>query len=1011
MPFVHLDAHSSFSLLEGVVSVEELVSAAEEAGMGALALADTNGMYGVVPFARACAERGVRPIFGAEIVSGFRRAVVLARDRRGYGELCRLVTRRHLEAGFDFESALAGVSDHLFVLTADEGLLRRLRGRRGVYVGLPVGSGAAWRRLRGRLVALARELGLGVVALNGARFLRPEDHRVHRVLSAIREGCTVGSLPAGAAVSPECWFRGHGQMVRLFGDVPEAVRATWEIAEQCEVDLELGRPKPPRFPLPSGESPFSYLCKLAFRGLSERYRPITKEAYDTLSRELDVIARMDLAEYFLVCWDIVRHARERGMPCLGRGSAANSIVSYCLYITHVDPLRHRMFFERFLNLERESFPDFDIDFGTEDREEVLSYVFERYGESRVAMIGTHVVLRARGVLRDVAAALGIPRGEIDGFVKRLPHFTDLRELEEEMGRNPEIDDLPVGEEPFRTLLGIARRIAGFPRHLGTHPCGIVIAPEPITEYMPLQRGDKGLVITQWSMYPVEDAGLIKIDLLGQKGLAVISETIRAVSRNEGRAIDPAAIDYLGDPLGRRWLREGRTEGCFYIESPIMIQLLQQARCEDFEVLTALSSIIRPGVSNYGGKRQYLRRHLGLEPVSYLHPLLEPILGDTYGCLIYQEQVIQIAAAVAGMTLGEADGLRRCMSKKRNWHRMETYRERFLSGARERGIPAGVARELFRQIESFAGYAFCKAHSASFAMESFASVYWKSHYPAEFMAAVLNNEGGYYSPLEYMEEARRLGLTLLPPDVNESGVGFSGAGGRLRVGLKQIKGLTRRAQEAVVAAREADGPFRSLPEFFRRVPLSRREALALARCGALDGFGRTRPEVLWVVEILFGGSKGNGSEPRRIGDVDPRLLDKVPSLAEYPLPLRLRLELETLGLCVSAHPLEMFPEKLARVRRVRPVVPLGALPERVGRTVYCLGWRVTGKRTMTSGKQEMMAFLTFSDPTGRVDATLFPAVFRRYAKEVRRGPGPFLIKGRVEEDLGSLNLVASDLKLL
>jgi DNA polymerase III alpha subunit len=387
---------------------------------------------------------------------------------------------------------------------------------------------------------------------------------------------------------------------------------------------------------------YSFLRDLCLDGLEARI-PLAGRAaaIATLESELDVIHRLDLTEYFLVCWDLVRFARSHGMPCLGRGSAANSLVSYCLYVTHVNPLEHNMFFERFLNLERESFPDFDIDFGTDDREVVLDYIFERYGRENVAMICTYSTMHARSAVREVAKALGVGLGEIDAVVKRLPSFASARGIREAIAHDPARRDLPLDREPFRSILAIAERIAEYPRHLATHPCGLVIAPEPITHIVPLQRGDKGLEITQWDMNAIEDAGLIKIDILGQKGLAVISDTIRQVERNDGLRIDPESVDVLNDPRGRELLRTGRTEGCFYIESPIMLQLLEQAHCDDFEVLTALSSIIRPGVSNYGGKRQYLERHLGLQPVEVLHPRLEPVLRDTYGCLIYQEQVIQV----------------------------------------------------------------------------------------------------------------------------------------------------------------------------------------------------------------------------------------------------------------------------------------------------------------------------------------------------------------------------------
>jgi DNA-directed DNA polymerase III PolC len=1107
MSFVHLNVHSNHSLLSGANRVEDLVWAAAKHGMEALALTDTNGLYAAVPFQRACAAAGVRPIFGAEVdqepalragtasASGGRRsrgaientgeparAVLLARDAEGYAEICRLVTERHLGRNWrDLLGRFPGKSDspgsepfnlvdairrhirHAFILTPSEPLLEALASappdelpRALLFAELQNFRDAESRARIHRLARTAERLGIETVATNRVHFLRPEGHRIHRVLCAIRTNATVGSLPPHAEAPPEAFFKSPAAMEALFREFPGAVARSAGIARECRMDLGLGRPRPPRFPVPPGESAFSILCKEAFAGLTRRYRPVTREAYGTLSRELAVIEKLDLADYFLICWDIVRWARERGMPCLGRGSAANSIVSYCLFITHVDPLRHNLFFERFLNDERTTPPDFDIDFGTDDREEVLDYVFARHGRDRVAMICTLNQMHARSAMREAAKALGVPTAEIDDFVKRLPAFADPDEIEETMDASPVTRDLPVTDEPFRTLLPIAKRIGGFPRHLATHPCGIVVAPAPVTDFMPLQLGDKGLPITQWSMYPVEDAGLIKIDLLGQKGLAVIPETIRAVEQDEKRSIDPERIDYLGDPLTKRLMSEGATEGCFYIESPIMQQLLRQARCDDFEVLTALSSIIRPGVSNYGGKQAYLRRHLGLEKTEVVHPILEPILRDTYGCLIYQEQVIQIAAAMAGMSLGEADGLRKCMSKKGEWKPMETYKARFHDGARAQGIPGSVIDAVYRQIESFAGYAFCKAHSASYALESFESLYWKAHHPAEFMAAVLSNQGGYYSASEYVEEARRIGLRILLPHVNASEVRFTaeralepplGAGwggprasgstrpakrNAVRVGLMQVRDLRAEMAEAIVAARR-ERPFASVRDLLARVQLDRREAENLVRCGALDGLGPSRPTMLWEAALAAEGPGGKGAA---LGGRRSRGASSVPpviSSPEYDFERRLALELEILDLTVSAHPLALAGPKVARVRAKRPTVRSVDLEKHVGEAIYAIGWYVTGKLTSTqpevsradgaradfnasSGtkrprKGELMEFVTFSDEWGRFEVTLFPKAFQRLGLELRRGKGPFLIRGRVELEMGIPGLVAGDLALL
>ena len=1115
LSFVHLNVHSNFSLLAGTRSADELVAAARLAGMSALALTDTNGLYAAVDFQAACRAADVHPVFGVELRHEGRRAVVLARDAAGYAEICRLVSQRHLDAEFRLSAALAGTTEHVFVLCADPALLVGLRGRSHVYVEIVCHRDVASRRRKYHLLDVASRLHLPVVATNNVHFLKPEEHRVHRVLCAIRTNTTVGTVPEGEVEHEECWLRSPGEMAALFADVPEALAQSLHLAWSCSYEIPLGQPRPPRFAVPAaaaprraahrlawrrdvaerlaaarpaadGETPrvlhgadgsevpglpewpresrrlfrgrsseaamentleapgqapdqqvlasgsrdqpdagaFQFLQQLCDEGLQERLGAASDVARETLARELDVIRRLDLTDYFLVCWDLVRFARSHGMPCLGRGSAANSLVSYCLYITHVNPLEHGLFFERFLNLEREGYPDFDIDFGTDDREVVLDYVFERYGRDRVAMICTYNTMHARSAMREVAKALGIPSGEVEDVVKRLPHFASPREVRERLARDPAGRDLPLDREPFRTVLEIATAIAEFPRHLATHPCGLVIAPQPILELVPLQRGDKGLEITQWDMNAVEDAGLVKIDILGQKGLAVISDTIRQVERNDGLRIDPERVDVLHDPGGRELLRSGRTIGCFYIESPIMLQLMEQAACDDFEVLTALSSIIRPGVSNYGGKQRYLECHLGLAQPEALHPLLVPVLRDTYGCLIYQEQVIQVVTAIAGMTLSEADGLRKCMSKKRNWQHMETYRERFLSGARQHGVPEATALAIFTQIESFAGYAFCKAHSASFALESFASAYWKAHYPAEFMAAVLTNQGGYYTPMEYAEEARRCGVRLLPPCVNTGRKEYWGQRREIRTGLMQVKGLAEASIDAILAARRAGGPFTDLGDFLRRVRMSHAEARALVRCGAMDWFERTRPRLLWELELRARAASPAGAatragasppEARWLAEpADPErlaaLVAQIPPLPEWNAEARRRAELETLELSLDAHPFALFPALLEWARARRPIVQSTELRRHADREVYLLGWKVTSKHT-TTVHDETMCFVTFSDEHGRFEASFFPEVYERCATELVRGFGPYLIKGKVEVQFGVAELVATHVLLL
>ncbi len=697
------------------------------------------------------------------------------------------------------------------------------------------------------LLRLAAELGLPAVTTGGVFFARPEDYELHRLLSAMRMNTSIDRLSARAAAPPSAWLMDEAEIRRHMGmpnpelfapqgggrspdtrgaaldpRLQDAMRWSERIAADCDMKIPTGKPRPPRFslpPCPDGrpQHPDAFLYRLAHEGLRERLGLApgdrdrqSRRALAALRRELHVIRRRHVSAYFLIAWDLVRFGRSRGLASLGRGSAAGSLVSFALGITHVNPLEHQLYFERFLNLERQGLPDFDIDFGSEARYTVLDYAFAQYGRDRVAMIGTYQTFRPRGACRHIVGALGLDESEWDDFLRLMPRWGDCREIRKTLSEDPKTRHLDLNRGEIPRILDLAGRIGGLPRHLGTHPCGIVIAPGPIAHFVPLQRGGRGLAITQWDMHAVEDAGLVKMDILGQRGLAVIDATAARVLSNFGQAprlageppprLSPrsargvvsvgeaaGATNPFLDPPTRALLAAGRSEGCFYIESPIMMQIMRQARCDDFETLTALSSIIRPGVSSHGGKRQYLLRHRGEQAVSLPHPLLEGVLRDTYGCLIYQEQVMRVLQVLGGLTLGEADRFRKIMSGKSSGGEEKidpkALSAQFMEGAMERLTEAGeeeesalaIAGEVCRQVVSFASYAFCKAHSASFARESFESAYWKANYPAEFMASVIEERGGYYATAEYVEEARRLGLEILPPHVNAGTVQTLGFG--------------------------------------------------------------------------------------------------------------------------------------------------------------------------------------------------------------------------------------------
>jgi len=994
--FVHLNCHSNYSLLEGADTLGDLVRAAAASKCEALAMTDTNALYGAVEFYRQAQSAGILPIFGTEITCLNDRAVILAKDLEGFGEVCRVITDRQLQKNFSLVDRLQQCSNHVIIMASCRKMIHAIARERGgldIYGELIRWPSTSWKPAQD-MIRFARSKRIPVVATNRVFFAQQKDWQVHRLLSAIRTLTTIECPPPSAMVPEEAWMKPPREMARLFSDIPQAIIHAGKIAEQCNVSLPLGEVLFPPFDLPAGENAPSYLSKLARKGVLRFYRSpaVTRR----LDYELKIINDLGFASYFLIVWDIVRESKARGIPTVGRGSAANSLVCRLLGITEVDPIACNLYFERFLNPERTDYPDIDIDFPWNRRDEMLDYVFEKYGRENVALISAHIHLKGRSVLREVGKAMGIPISEIDHFVKRLPHSADLSNLEEVRETIPECRGLPLEDEPYRTMIALGKRIHGFPRHVSIHCGGIVICPFPITDRIPLQKTPKGFAVTQYDMYPVEDMGLLKIDLLAQKGLAVLADTVNDVEEHYGTRIDFSRINPTEDEQTVELVRAGKTIGCFYIESPGMRNLLKKLGVATFEMLTAASSIIRPGVADSGMMKTFIDRHNGKEKVTYLHPKLEEILHETFGVMIYQEDVIKVAHAIAGMSLGEADSLRKCMSKKRDWEDMNNYRERFLSGAGQNGVPPEIAREIWRQIESFAGYAFCKAHSASFAVVSYRTAYLRAHYPAEFMAAVLSNRGGFYDACGYVEEARRMGLAILLPHVNHSARAFtavvSGDQKRrdgLRVGLSQVKGLSHRAMDSILENRR-QGLYTSLKNFMDRVDIDAVEVDSLIRCGALDGLGTSRPNLLWgVARCCQSKHQRLESKQQWMVAMAPADGPALPELAEYDCREKVRAELECLDIAVSDHLLSLYD--IERKDRVHA----RAIPGNSGRLVTLAGWLVNSKRTRTVNNQ-FMKFLMLEDATDTFEVTLFPGIYKRF------GPllfdrGPYWVRGRVEQE--------------
>jgi DNA-directed DNA polymerase III PolC len=1022
--FVHLHCHSHYSFLRAVPSPQELVAAAAEQKMPAVALTDTDGLYAAVPFYQAAKEVGVKPILGASLAIETRSAdsaasrsdiLLLAADHAGYSNLCRLVTRRQLDEQPASFELLHEYRKGLIALYApsraercraqsEEERAANLKDIFGDALYLEVHHFPATRQsnLRSAL-ALGRALGVPLVATNQVHFLRPEEHLHHRVLNAIRANSLLTRVAPPDIVNPEAYFKSAAEIERTFADHPEALRATLEIAGRANLELRLGKTIFPEFPAPGGETPFSHLWKLCFEGAKRRYRLLRPEVLARLTHELEVIHRLHLAPYFLLVWDIVEEARRRGIPAVARGSAASSLVTYCLGISRICPLRWGLYFERFLNEERGDCPDIDIDICGARRDELLDYVYERWGAEHVAMIASFITMHARLAVREVAKVFGLSPGEVNHFTRRLPH-RPVREILEAIRTLPECRALPVAEEPWKTILAVALRLDDFPRHLGIHPCGTVISARPLTELAPLERATKGIVVTQYDMNAIEALGLIKMDLLGQRGLTTMSLALRHIERATGERIEFDAIPE-GDPATCEMTACGRTMGVFQIESPGLRGLLRATRARTLEELCLTIAIIRPGASEYGSKEAFLRRLRGQEPVRYPHPLLEPVLRESLGVCVYQEQVMQIAQAVGALSLAEADLVRRARAKFADQRERERLRAKFLKAAEVLRLGGAVREETWQMVEKFAGFGFCKAHAATYADLAYRIGYLKAHYPAEFLAAMCSANAGFYHVSAYVEEAKRWDIEVRLPSVNQSRLEYTtepaaaipdaSVRRAMRIGLMQVKGLRAETIQAILRTREKRGPFRSLEDFLARVPVERDEIEALIKCGALDDFGETRPALLWRLNLLAAarGHAGESSTASLFPEWPPCETGTLAPLprAEYTREQRLAYEQEFLEVCVSGHPLDF----VARNGEAWST-ELGALR---GRRVTLLGWLITFRHVGTKDYRNMM-FVTLEDQRGVYEAVLFPEAYAKYGGLVFETRA-LRVTGRVEAD-GQIN---------
>ena len=983
--YVHLTTHSAYSLQEGLITPFELVQVAKANGMPAIGLTDHNLLTGTIEFVTACKESGIQPIIGLEIDLEHGPLHLLATSLASWSNLCRLSSALALQDNPETPCTLdmlATFSKDLIALSSNpESLIDIFPDR--LYVRLHDPASAA------SLSGLAHTLAMPIVVTHPVYYISPEQVTLQRTLSAIRLNKTISNIPNEAAAPPDAHFLSPQEMERRFHEFPEALNATVEIAERCKFELPIGKSQMPTVPLPAGVTAAQYLRNKVEAGAKHIYGEITSAIQTRLDHELDTIARMGFEPIFLIVEDILDFARQTGVPFSSRGSAASSLVAHCLGITSPDPLRLNLYFERFLNPARSTPPDIDTDLCSRRRDSVIQHVFDTYGTERVAMVGTINRFRPRSALGDVAKAHGLDPAKVRELANQLPNAWWARFEESEEGKDPPSPFVELRaaypSHSYQTIFDDAEAILKLPRHLSMHPGGVIVAPGALTDLVPVMRsGGKGVIITQLDLESVESLGLVKIDLLGIRGLTVLGDVAEFIqeSQPEQYPTPLAVLDSTpsDDAATSQCIEKGETIGCFQIESPGMRAILREihARSED-DIMAALA-LYRPGPLSGGLKDAFVRRFKGEERVKHLHPALASLLDETFGVILYQEQVLRIANELAGFSLAEADLLRRAMSHFDPGKKMQELEQKFIGQAQAKsGVPAETGERIWEMMAAFAGYGFPKAHAASYARVAWRSAWCKSHFPAEFMAAVLANWGGYYSQRVYLSEARRLGLKVKPPHINYSVQSFSvkkleGTGERaLFMGLEQVKELTHRTMGRITRY----APFTSLDDFLTRVDPRLQEAKNLARVGAMEGLGKI-PSIL--DRLQSGGWQQNQMS----------LFEWVDSNeGDWTLHQKVNAQVEILGASLDAHPLELVSEKI-----IGAITTLEAV-EKIGRRVTVAGIRQTSHRSRTA-KGDSMLFLTIEDLNGTLDAILFPDVYR-VAKSIIDANQPFLITGVMEMD--------------
>ena len=1061
MKFTHLHVHTEYSLLDGSNKINEYVARVKELGMDSAAITDHGVMFGCIDFYKAAKAAGIKPILGCEVYvapgsrfdkemgkeeNRYYHLVLLAENQEGYQNLIKIVSlgfvdgfyykprvdkeilEKYHEGIIALSACLAGEVARTvtrgFYEEAKAAALsyEKIFGKGNFFLELQDHGIPEQKHVNQQLLRMSRETGIQLVVTNDVHYTYDTDAEAHDILLCVQTGKRLQDEDRMRYEGGQYYVKSPEEMQELFPYIPEALENTHKIAERCKVEIEFGVTKLPKFDVPKGYTAWKYLNRLCFEGLQERYPECTEDLKERLNYELGVIKNMGYVDYFLIVWDFIRYARDHDiMVGPGRGSAAGSLVAYTLGITKLDPIRYNLLFERFLNPERVSMPDIDVDFCFERRQEVIDYVVEKYGKDRVVQIVTFGTMAARGVIRDVGRVMDLPYAQCDSIAKMIPQELNIT-IDKALKINPELSKLYNTDETVKKLINMSRRLEGLPRHTSMHAAGVVISQKPVMEYVPLSRASDGSLVTQFTMTTLEELGLLKMDFLGLRTLTVIQNAARLVERDKGIVLDMDHIDYE-DQKVYAMLGAGKTEGVFQLESGGMTNFMKELKPGSLEDIIAGLSLYRPGPMDF--IPQYIRGKNNPENITYDCPQLEPILKATYGCIVYQEQVMQIVRSLGGYTLGRSDLVRRAMSKKKA-SVMEKERRNFVYGNEEEGVPGCVnrgirektANKIYDDMIDFAKYAFNKSHAAAYAVVSYQTAFLKCYYPVEFMAALMTSVIENPSKVsEYILSSRRMGISILPPDVNQGESSFSVDGGAIRYGLSAIKSIGKPVIESLVEERTQRGKFRSLKDFIERMAgkdVNKRTIENLIKAGAFDGVpGNRRQKMMVYVQILdaVNQEKKNAmtgqmslfdlvsAEEREAYEI------RMPDVEEYTREAKLAFEKEVLGVYITGHPLEEYEERWRKniTAVTSDFVPdeETGVPKVIDGAKVTVGGMIINKTIKYTKTNKVMAFLTLEDLVGTVEIVVFPRDYEKNSAMMNVDDKVF-VRGRVnaEDDKAS-----------